>query len=157
MGDQDRIEAQARAAIEQWELAGGFVPRNAEQTAETLRCWAEGKQPDASPREVLRYALHFYEQGIVDEQRRRRDAEQTARRRAQALRRESLTAEMREIRRDMGMSMSAMEYLLGLKPGVIDNAERPAGSYGLDTVEKLLQQYRAHAQARGVRVAEVTA
>lgn len=117
----------------------------AERMRAGLRAWATGPHDSE---DVARNILGSVLAHTEFEWKRQADAARTAgmdgRRRVRQERRELIVADLKEMRKALGLSDAECDGLLGLRPGEFANSVSPSGSYAVERIEATATALRAH-------------
>jgi hypothetical protein len=147
------IEQAVRNAAERWEAVGAPCPTDGQRTM--IRAFVkEEKLNTGQARETYRMLIHWTEQAEIENARIERSAAIDRARAQRRTQKESMTAEMTAIRKDLGLSLVEMDVRLSVKPGTCHNAEKAGGSYSNDTVASMLRRYRVEAKMAGLSAVE---
>jgi DNA-binding XRE family transcriptional regulator len=144
--------------VEEWRGLGEPVPNvmtsegfMGEEARQSIREWAAGPRNDeAQAKTVLGLVSFMVERARQDAEDWRRREWLREKHRRQRERRGAAAAEMKAIRARLGLTMAEMADLIGAgSPHVVAQYEAPNSSYALETVERVLGQYRAHEKVAG--------
>jgi ClpP class serine protease len=144
------LEKSCAGAITIWKNEGAFLPRRyTEETKQNLLNWTPGN--GAYVPEIYKLAVHFIQEGRFIRATHDRNEAMKRRHAADQARKESLVAEMRELRREaMDLTQPEVASLIGEKINVIREMEGRNGSYyATKRVEGILEAYKALAKLKG--------